>query len=63
MTKAEPGIEKLIGLMFNTFLDVVLGIVVYIGSGIFSPEVEKLLSRIFEIEWDNYSKRVNFPWI
>ncbi|MFO7674163.1 MAG: methyltransferase [Lutibacter sp.] len=51
------------GFMFNTWLGVVIGIVVYIGSRIFSPEEEKLLSRIFGIEWENYSKKVKFPWI
>ncbi|MHC1774913.1 MAG: isoprenylcysteine carboxylmethyltransferase family protein [Lentimicrobium sp.] len=52
-----------VGLMFNTWLGIVPGIVVYIGSGIYSPEEEKLLSRIFGIEWENYSKKVKFPWI
>lgn len=51
------------GFMFNTWLGVVIGIVVYIGSRIFSPEEEKLLSRIFGIEWENYCKKVKFPWI
>jgi protein-S-isoprenylcysteine O-methyltransferase Ste14 len=51
------------GFMFNTWLGVLLGIVVYIGSRIFSPEEEKLLSRIFGIEWENYSKKVLLPWI
>ena len=52
-----------VGFMFNTWLGVVLGIVVYVGSRIFSPEEEKLLSRIFGIEWENYSKKVKLPWI
>jgi len=52
-----------VGLMFNTWLGVVFGIVVYIASRIFSPEEEKMLSRIFGSEWDEYSKKVKFPWI
>ena len=52
-----------VGLMFNTWLGVVFGIVVYIASRIFSPEEEQMLSRIFGIEWDEYSKKVKFPWI
>jgi protein-S-isoprenylcysteine O-methyltransferase Ste14 len=44
-------------------LGVILGIVVYIGSRIFSPEEEQLLSKIFGIEWENYSKKVKLPWI
>ncbi len=51
------------GFMFNTWLGVALGIIVYIGSRIYSHEEEKLLSRIFGIEWENYSKKVKFPWI
>jgi protein-S-isoprenylcysteine O-methyltransferase Ste14 len=52
-----------VGIILNTWLGVVLGIVVYIGSRIFSPEEEKLLSKIFGIEWENYRKKVKFPWI
>jgi protein-S-isoprenylcysteine O-methyltransferase Ste14 len=52
-----------VGFMFNTWLGVVLGIVAYVGSRIFSPEEEKLLSRIFGIEWENYNKKVKLPWI
>jgi len=51
------------GFMLNTWLGVVLGIVVYIGSRIFSPKEEQLLSKIFEIEWENYSKIVMLPWL
>jgi protein-S-isoprenylcysteine O-methyltransferase Ste14 len=51
------------GFMLNTWLGVVLGIVVYIGSRIFSPEEELLLSKIFEIEWENYSKKVMLTWL
>jgi len=51
------------GFMLNTWLGVVLGIVVYIGSRIFSPEEEQLLSKIFGLEWENYSKKVMLPWL
>jgi protein-S-isoprenylcysteine O-methyltransferase Ste14 len=51
------------GFLFNTWLGVVIGFVVYIGSGIYAPEEEKLLSQIFGVEWENYSKKVKFPWI
>lgn len=52
-----------VGFMCNTWLGVVLGIVVYIGARIYSPDEEKLLSGIFGVEWENYSKKVRFPWI
>jgi len=51
------------GFMLNTWLGVVLGIVVYIGSRIFSPEEEQLLSKVFGMEWDKYSKKVMLPWV
>lgn len=51
------------GFMLNTWLGVVFGIVVYIGSRIFSPEEEQLLSKIFGTEWEEYSKQVKFPWL
>ncbi len=52
-----------VGFLLNSWLGIALGIVVYIGSRIFSPEEEQLLSKIFGIEWENYSKRVKLPWI
>jgi len=52
-----------VGFMFNTWLGVLLGIVVYIGSRIFSPEEEKLLSKIFGMVWEEYRKKVKLPWI
>lgn len=52
-----------VGFMFNTWLGVVLGIVIYIGSRIFSPEEEKVLSAVFGNEWVEYSKKVMLPWI
>jgi protein-S-isoprenylcysteine O-methyltransferase Ste14 len=51
------------GFLFNTWLGFVLGIVVYAGSRIFSPEEEKLLSKIFGIEWEEYCKKVKLPWM
>jgi protein-S-isoprenylcysteine O-methyltransferase Ste14 len=51
------------GFLFNTWLGFVLGIVVYVGSRIFSPEEEKLLSKIFGIEWEEYCKKVKLPWV
>ena len=38
-----------IGFLLNTWLGVLFGIVIYIGSRIFSPEEEKTLSKTFGI--------------
>jgi protein-S-isoprenylcysteine O-methyltransferase Ste14 len=52
-----------IGLIFNTWLGILIGIIMYVGSRIFSPEEEQLLSEIFGKEWDEYCKKVKLPWI
>jgi protein-S-isoprenylcysteine O-methyltransferase Ste14 len=52
-----------IGFLFNTWLGVLIGILVYIGSRIFSPEEEKILSKIFGATWDEYCNKVKIPWL
>jgi protein-S-isoprenylcysteine O-methyltransferase Ste14 len=52
-----------IGLLLNTWLGVLIGIIVYIGSRIFAPEEEEILSRIFGATWDEYCKKVKIPWL
>jgi protein-S-isoprenylcysteine O-methyltransferase Ste14 len=52
-----------IGFLFNTWLGVVIGIIVYIGSRIFSPEEEEILSKIFGTAWDEYCHKVKIPWL
>jgi protein-S-isoprenylcysteine O-methyltransferase Ste14 len=52
-----------IGFLFNTWLGALIGIVMYIGSRIFSPEEEKILSKTFGIAWDEYCKKVKIPWL
>ena len=52
-----------IGFLFNTWLGVLIGIIVYIGSRIFSPEEEKVLSKIFGTTWDEYCNKVKIPWL
>lgn len=52
-----------IDFLFNTWLGVLIGIVVYIGSRLFSPEEEKILSKVFGATWDEYCNRVGIPWL
>ena len=52
-----------IGFLLNTWLGVLIGIVVYIGSRLFSPEEEKILSKIFGSTWDEYCDKVRIPWL
>lgn len=52
-----------LGFLLNTWLGVVLGIVLYISSRIFSPEEEKILSNIFGNAWNEYCCKVKVPWL
>jgi protein-S-isoprenylcysteine O-methyltransferase Ste14 len=52
-----------VGFLFNTWLGALIGIIVYIGSRLFSLEEEKILSKIFGAAWDEYSKKVKIPWL
>ncbi len=52
-----------IGFLLNTWLGVVIGITLYIGSRLFSPQEEALLSKTFGPTWDAYRKQVKIPWL
>lgn len=52
-----------IGLLFNTWLGGVIGIVLYSGSRLFSPEEEAVLSQTFGSAWEEYCRRVKLPWL
>ena len=52
-----------IGFLLNSWLGVVIGIALYIGSRIFAPEEEKTLSKTFGTAWDEYCNKVKIPWL
>lgn len=52
-----------VGFLCNTWLGIFLGIVVYIGSRIYSPEEERILSKIFGPAWEDYCKKVVLKWL
>jgi protein-S-isoprenylcysteine O-methyltransferase Ste14 len=52
-----------VGFLFNTWLGAVIGILLYIGSRLFSPEEEEHLARTFGPSWDEYRKKVKIPWL
>jgi protein-S-isoprenylcysteine O-methyltransferase Ste14 len=52
-----------IGFLLNTWLGVLLGIVLYIGSRVFSPEEEAILSKTFGNTWSEYCHKVKIPWL
>lgn len=52
-----------LGFLLNTWLGVVIGIALYIGSRLFAPAEEKALSETFGASWDEYCKAVKIPWL
>lgn len=51
------------GFLLNTWLGLLIGIVIYIGSRLYAPEEEKILSKVFGAAWDAYCDKVLIPWI
>lgn len=52
-----------VGFLLNTWLGVVIGVVVYIGSRVFSRDEEEILAKIFGAAWDDYRTTVKLPWL
>lgn len=52
-----------IGFLLNSWLGIVIGVIVYIGSRIYSPEEEKILSGVFGQSWKNYCQAVAIKWL
>lgn len=52
-----------IGFLLNSWLGIVIGVIVYIGSRIYPPDEEKILSKIFGQSWENYCQTVTLKWL
>jgi protein-S-isoprenylcysteine O-methyltransferase Ste14 len=52
-----------IGLLLNTWLGILIGVVLYVGSRMFAPEEERMLSQIYGASWDEYCNKVKIPWL
>jgi protein-S-isoprenylcysteine O-methyltransferase Ste14 len=51
------------GFLIDSWLGVPIGIVLYVGSRLFSPEEERKLAVAFGRAWDAYCTSVRIPWI
>ncbi len=51
------------GFLLNTWLGLLVGIVLYIGSRRYAPEEEGALSRTFGAAWEEYCQKVKMPWL
>jgi protein-S-isoprenylcysteine O-methyltransferase Ste14 len=52
-----------LGFLLNTWLGVVLGIAMYVGSRRHAPEEEATLEARFGAQWDDYARSVKLPWL
>lgn len=52
-----------VGFLLDTWLGVLIGMVLYVGSRIFAPAEEDALSRAFGDRWADYSERVRLPGV
>jgi protein-S-isoprenylcysteine O-methyltransferase Ste14 len=52
-----------LGFVINTWLGILVGVGVYIGSKVFAAREEEILASTFEGEWVKYSKKVLLPWL
>ncbi len=52
-----------LGFLFDTWLGLLIGIVLYIGSRLYAPAEEEGLSRAFGGAWDEYRRKVKIPWL
>ncbi len=52
-----------VGFLLNTWLGVLIGVVLYVASRLFAPQEEKALSETFGAAWDEYRSKVKIPWL
>lgn len=51
------------GFLFNSWLGLAIGAVVYIGCRMYAPEEEGILSKVFGEQYDLYCHKVALPWL
>ena len=52
-----------LGFLLNTWLGLLVGVVMYIGSRLYAPAEEVKLAKTFGRAWDAYAKKVILPWL
>lgn len=52
-----------LGFLLNSWLGALVGLVLYFASRKFSPAEESALTESFGAEWEEYRKKVIFPWL
>lgn len=52
-----------VGFLLNSWLGLLLGIVLYIGTRLFARGEEVILAKAFGTQWEEYCKKVLLPWL
>ena len=52
-----------VGYLLNTWLGLVVGVVLYIASRLYSPAEEAGLAQTFGPAWEAYRRKVLLPWL
>jgi protein-S-isoprenylcysteine O-methyltransferase Ste14 len=52
-----------VGILLNSWLGIVIGIILYVGARVFAPEEERGLSKTFGAAWDEYCHNVKIAWL
>jgi protein-S-isoprenylcysteine O-methyltransferase Ste14 len=52
-----------LGFLLNTWLGLVVGIVLYLAARRYAPDEERELAETFGPAWDDYSAKVKIPWL
>jgi protein-S-isoprenylcysteine O-methyltransferase Ste14 len=52
-----------IGFLFNSWLGVLVGLVLYLASRIYSPAEEVALAKSFGSDWEEHQKKILLPWL
>lgn len=52
-----------VGFLLHSWLGLLIGAVVYVGSRLYSPLEEAALAKTFGAAWDEYCKKVKLPWL
>lgn len=50
-------------IIYDSWLGIVVGIVLFIGSRKYLGEEEKKLSKRYGVKWKQYTKKVKVPWL
>lgn len=52
-----------LGFLLNSWLGVVIGIALYLGSRLYAPREEARLAETFGKAWEDYVRKVFIPWL